>query len=234
MMQAFRLSGRSSRLPLRRSPFTQQATWINSSAAQSGANPPFPICVIYNQSKHACNSVLADIRAVWGDKVKVLQVIEEGNQKLPNMDGRIQISKGAWGDMDHFGTRLDAACTQDHQLQAQRDAKGIVFMPGWSAFAEAGSTGRAVDKLGMVWPGTEPVASGDLEKIGFKQICEKIGAPTPAFKVLSEEGIPALLRLCMILLYSIFVPTCLLVFLFAYCSSFSAVPLVARTGVFVM
>jgi len=193
MMHAFRLSGRSSRLPLRPSPFTQQATWINSSAAQSGANPPFPICVIYNQSKHSCNSVLADIRAVWGDKVKVLQVIEEGNQKLPNMDGRIQINKGAWGDMDHFGTRLDAACTQDHQLQAQRDAKGIVFMPGWSAFAEAGSTGRAVDKLGMVWPGTEPVASGDLEKIGFKQICERIGAPTPAFKVLSEEGDSAVL-----------------------------------------
>ena len=62
------------------------------------------------------------------------------------------------------------------------------FMPGWSAFAEAGSTGRAVQKLGLVWPGTEPVASGTLEKIGFKQICEKIGAPTPAFRVLSEEG----------------------------------------------
>jgi len=45
-----------------------------------------------------------------------------------------------------------------------------------------------VQKLGLVWPGTEPVASETLEKIGFKRICEQIGAPTPAFIVLSEDG----------------------------------------------
>ena len=34
--------------------------------------------VIYNQSKHATNSVLADIRAVWGSRVRVIQTLEVG------------------------------------------------------------------------------------------------------------------------------------------------------------
>ena len=32
--------------------------------------------VVYNQSKHATNSVLADIRAVWGSRVRVIQTLE--------------------------------------------------------------------------------------------------------------------------------------------------------------
>jgi len=44
-----------------------------------------------------------------------------------------------------------------------------------------------VEQLGLVWPGTEPVASVTLEKIGFKRICTKVGAPTPPYEVLSEE-----------------------------------------------
>ena len=31
------------------------------------------------------------------------------------------------------------------------------------------------------------VASTSLEKIGFKRICEKVGAPTPPFRVLADE-----------------------------------------------
>lgn len=60
-------------------------------------------------------------------------------------------------------------------------------MPGWSAFAESSEAARAVEKLGLVWPGTEPVASERLEKIGFKRDCAAVGAPTPPFVVLSEE-----------------------------------------------
>ena len=32
--------------------------------------------VVYNQSKYATNSVLADIRAVWGSRVRVIQTLE--------------------------------------------------------------------------------------------------------------------------------------------------------------
>lgn len=35
-----------------------------------------PQVVVYNQSKHATNSVLADIRAVWGSRVRVIQTLE--------------------------------------------------------------------------------------------------------------------------------------------------------------
>merc|ERR1712066_932838 len=89
--------------------------------------------------------------------------------------------------MAHFKERLDWMCTQDHNLHHHRQNRDVVFMPGWSAFAESAEAAVAVQKLGLVWPGTEPVASQTLEKIGFKRICADVGAPTPPFVVLSEE-----------------------------------------------
>lgn len=47
-------------------------------------------------------------------------------------------------------------------------------MPGWSAFAESAEAAVGVEALGLVWPGTEPVASQTLEKIGFKRICYSV------------------------------------------------------------
>jgi biotin carboxylase len=132
--------------------------------------------------------VLADIRAVWGSNIRIIQTIEEGNQRLPGVDEVIYIQKATWANMEHFAQRLDLACSQDHTLAKERKAGKVVFMPGWSAFAESAETAVAVDALGLVWPGTEPIASGKLEKIGFKQICNDVGAPTPPFSVLSEEG----------------------------------------------
>jgi hypothetical protein len=49
--------------------------------------------------------------------------------------------------------------------------KQVVFMPGWSAFAESAEAAVGVEALNLVWPGTEPKASQGLEKIGFKRIC---------------------------------------------------------------
>jgi biotin carboxylase/biotin carboxyl carrier protein len=161
----------------------------NPSATQ--VEPPYRTVLIYNQSKHACQSVLADIRAVWGNKVRVLQVIQDDGQHLPGMNGGLKIGAGMWGNMDHFGERLDWQCTQDHKLQYDRARGEAVFMPGWSAFAESAEAAHAVTDLGLVWPGTEPVASVTLEKIGFKRICKEVGAPTPAFEVLSEEDAKA-------------------------------------------
>ena len=62
------------------------------SAPQS--EPPFTTVITYNQSKHATNSVLADIRAVWGPNVRVIQTLEDGLQRLPGMDGALYVQKG--------------------------------------------------------------------------------------------------------------------------------------------
>ncbi|CAE8627913.1 unnamed protein product [Polarella glacialis] len=144
-------------------------------SAPLAPEPPFPTVIIYNQSKHACQSVLADIRAVWGDRVRVLQTLEDGLQTLPGMDGALYVKAKTWGDLKHFEQRLDFACSQDHALHNHRLNRQAVFMPGWSAFAESSEAAVAVDALGLVWPGTEPKASQTLEKIGFKRICEKVG-----------------------------------------------------------
>ena len=54
---------------------------VKISACQSPV-PPFPTALIYNQSKHACQSVLADLRAVWGSKIHVIQTVEAGQHAL--------------------------------------------------------------------------------------------------------------------------------------------------------
>jgi biotin carboxylase len=150
--------------------------------------------LIYNQSKHACQSVLADLRAVWGSKIKVIQVVETGTHHLQGMDGEVVIDQKTWGNMEHFRKRLDAACIEDRQLGYRRSNGEVVFMPGWSAFAESSEAARAVTDIGLVWPGTEPDASERLEKIGFKKICSAVGAPTPPFIVLADDGPSANLR----------------------------------------
>lgn len=167
-----------------------QHRWKTGSISAPLAEPPFPTVVVYNQSKHATNSVLADIRAVWGSRVRVIQTLEEGNQRLPGMDAALYVKPKSWGDLGHFKERLEFLCTQDHEFARHRAAKQVVFMPGWSAFAESAEAAVGVEALGLVWPGTEPVASQTLEKIGFKRICEDVGAPTPPFTVLSEEDAP--------------------------------------------
>ena len=60
---------------------------------------------------------------------------------------------------------------QDHELARHRSTRQVVFMPGWSAFAESAEAAVGVEALNLVWPGTEPKASQGLEKIGFKRIC---------------------------------------------------------------
>ena len=92
--------------------------------------PPFTTALIYNQSKHSCASVLADLRAVWGSKIRVVQTLETGDQPLAGADGALFINPKTWGDLKHFESRLDAACTDDTFLMEQRKSGDIVFMPG--------------------------------------------------------------------------------------------------------
>merc|ERR1719189_35775 len=114
------------------------------------APPPFGTVIIYNQSKHATQSVLADIRAVWGNEIRVVQTLEEGLQRLPNMDAALHVRPKSWGDMEHFKERLEWFCTQDHSFHHDRKNRSVVFMPGWSAFAESSEAARAVEALGLV------------------------------------------------------------------------------------
>jgi len=64
-----------------------------------------PCCL----SLAASNSVLADIRAVWGRNIRVIQTIEEGNQRLPGVDDVIFIQKAAWGETCSYWL-LGACC----------------------------------------------------------------------------------------------------------------------------
>jgi hypothetical protein len=124
----------------------KQSTAI--SAAQA-PEPPFPTVIVYNQSKHASQSVIADIRAVWKDQIRIIQTIEQGLQRLPNVDGALYIGPKRWGDLPHFEERLKAACAKDHSLHADHKAKRICFMAGWSAFAESAESARAIDAMGL-------------------------------------------------------------------------------------
>ena len=67
------------------------------------------------------------------------------------MDGEVVIDQKTWGNMEHFRKRLDAACIEDRQLGYRRSNGEVVFMPGWSAFAESSEAARAVTDIGLVW-----------------------------------------------------------------------------------
>merc|ERR1719460_2942278 len=167
----------------------RQTRMSSSAISAPQAPPPFNTVLVYNQSKHASQSVIADIRAVWGDKIRIIQTIEDGLQRLPNVDGALYIGTKRWGDMEHFEERMKTFSAKDHLFHSDHMTSNICFMPGWSAFAEAADSARAVTKMGLVWPGTEPVASDSLEKIGFKKFCTKVGAPTPPYCVLADEDL---------------------------------------------
>ncbi|CAD7950773.1 unnamed protein product [Amoebophrya sp. A25] len=176
----------------------------NISAMQVGT-PPFSTVLIYNQSRHASNSVLSDIRSVWGDAVTVVQTVEDSsteptstatnsvaNNRLPGVNDVIMIRPGKWGDLNHFQERMEHYETQNPWFYQAKKKKDVAFMAGWSALAEAADTGRFVmNKLKLVWPGTEPNASDRLEKIGMKKICKKVGAPTPPFTILADQDFEA-------------------------------------------
>ncbi|CAD7974592.1 unnamed protein product [Amoebophrya sp. A120] len=175
-------------------------------SAMEVTHPPYQIVVIYNQSRHASNSVLADVRAVWGQAVIVVQTVEDNavsestetttnsvaNNRLQGVDDVILVRPGKWGDLDHFKERMGHYETQNPWFWQARRHGEVVFMAGWSALAESAETGRIVkNKLGLVWPGTDPDVSDRLEKIGMKQICKKVGAPTPPFTILSGQDFVA-------------------------------------------
>ena len=74
--------------------------------------------------------------------------------------------------------------------------KQAAFTAVWSGFAEAGSTGRKVEQMGLIWTGTTPNISDGLEKMGFKEFCDKTGAPTPDwFKLPNAKNIDASMTL---------------------------------------
>ena len=92
------------------------------------------------------------------------------------MDDTITIAPGKWTDHAEFEQKLNTYMSQNGDFVRAKGEGEVVFMAGWSAFAESAETARWVEgKLGIAWPGTEPNASDRLEKIGFKQICDKVG-----------------------------------------------------------
>jgi hypothetical protein len=110
--------------------FASQNRGLPNISAMECKNPPFAVAIVYNQSKHACQSVLQDLRGVWGSKIRVIQVVEDGSHKLPGMDSAIFIRPNSWGDLDHFKQRFEAKCTSKRSLSKQKSEKQIVFMPG--------------------------------------------------------------------------------------------------------
>eukprot|EP00438_Fugacium_kawagutii_P012637 Skav215592 [mRNA] locus=scaffold666:136235:143159:+ [translate_table: standard] len=107
------LAGRASRVPRssrilqpQRFQAVQQRTKTGSISAPLAPEPPFPTVVVYNQSKHATNSVLADIRAVWGSRVRVIQTLEA---RLMHQGSWIRIQ------LQHEGGENDV-CPSSHQI----------------------------------------------------------------------------------------------------------------------
>lgn len=133
-------------------------------------------------------SVVDELRSEWGRSIKIIQVTDGARQALPNVDATIQISKGKWNDLDHFEQRLNAFKSLNPAYGKDIEGNKAAFSAVWSGFAEAGDTGRKVQEMGLIWTGTTPGISDKLEKMGFKEICDTVGAPTPPWFQLRDAG----------------------------------------------
>ena len=138
---------------------------------------PFNVAIVYNQSAHAVKSVVDELRSKWGQGIRIIQAIDGSRQPLSNVDTTIKINK--WNDLGHFKERLNAFKVNNPTYRNDIDNQKTAFTAVWSGFAEAGETGRAIEDMGLIWTGTTPDISDQLEKMGFKQICDKVGASTP-------------------------------------------------------
>ena len=158
---------------------------INSS--NTTFSPPCRFVIVYNQSPHAVKSVVDELRSEWGKRIKIIQVVQD-RQKLPNVDDKIMIQPGQWNNLVHFQERLLQYAKQNADFRLAMNQKKAAFTAVWSGFAESGDTGRKVMGMGLVWTGTDPDISDGLEKMGFKQYCNDVGAPTPAWFQLPIDG----------------------------------------------
>ena len=168
---------------------------FSNSAAQHSNAAPFKVAIVYNQSAHAVKMVVDELRSEWGNTIKIIQVIGD-NQAVSNVDASIKIDSSKWNDLDHFEDRLNQFKLQNPSYRVEIESKKTAFTAVWSGFAEAGSTGRKVEAMGLIWTGTTPDISDGLEKMGFKEFCDQVGAPTPEwFKLPNAENIDDSLRL---------------------------------------
>ena len=170
---------------------------INNSKNNSKnlTNAPFKIAIVYNQSAHAVKMVVDELRSEWGNNIKIIQVIGD-NQAMASVDDVIKIDPQKWNDLNHFESQLNRFKLLNPTYRIDINNKQAAFTAVWSGFAEAGSTGRKVEQMGLIWTGTTPHISDGLEKMGFKEFCDQTGAPTPEwFKLPSAENIDASMTL---------------------------------------
>ena len=108
-----------------------------------------------------------------GNTIKIIQVIGD-NQGVSNVDASIKIDSSKWNDLDHFEDRLNQFKLQNPSYRVEiENSKKLLLQRFGVVSQQAGSTGRKVEAMGLIWTGTTPDISDGLEKMGFKEFCDR-------------------------------------------------------------
>jgi hypothetical protein len=72
------------------------------------------------------------LRAVWGDRIRVIQVVEDGNQRLPGTDSAIFIKPRAWEIRSNAAIRSAWPVGKPQPAPARPQGRyaGQVLVPG--------------------------------------------------------------------------------------------------------
>ncbi len=174
-------------LPLRRQPVasgTAHATYVSPYDLKKA---PIPTIVLYNQSPHANNFAIEQLKAVW-PSLRIIQVCQNGRTPNKGADDVLYIPKEKWGDIAYFAQRFFEKLHADPALANQMAAGEVGLYPIWSALAEDPQVAQALIDAGFRWIGASPSVMQGLHKIAYKKLCQQQGISTAPFLELYAEA----------------------------------------------
>ena len=146
---------------------------------------PLDAVVLYNPSMHANNVAIEDLLTIWPD-LPIIQTMQEGRRTAVGATDRVEIPKGAWGNMELFQRCWTDYVARNRWLQGKK----VGLYPMWSPMSEDPKVARAVIKIGLHWVGAEPDAMDGLGKIEYKRFCRTHNMSTSPFIELSDINEP--------------------------------------------
>jgi len=141
---------------------------------------PVDYIIIHNRSKNAANFAVRKLKEAW-PKLKVIHVVQENRNPIPNSDIVVRISGKKWSNMAHFRNQFNAVAAINPDLLKSMEAGKVGFYCVWSSAAESSEWAIAAQEAGFKWMGASPDKMRGLDKIDYKNLCKKLGLPTADF-----------------------------------------------------
>lgn len=149
--------------------------------------PPLDAVILFNPSPHANNFAIQQLKKAW-PSLRIIQVCQTGRTPNKEADQVIFIPKEKWKDPNAVKARFNELALHHPELKTALKNGKIGLYPIWSPQAEDPDVAQKVIQNGFVWIGASPETMDGLDKINYKQLCQKHAIPTAPFFVLDAPA----------------------------------------------